>query len=60
MAEELVKTSGIDTRFDGDTYAELMRRLLADRKAAEAAKTLLMQLVSHLPAAASGIAGAIS
>ncbi|KAJ4381482.1 hypothetical protein N0V86_002841 [Didymella sp. IMI 355093] len=41
-SQEMAGTSSIDTRIDGETYAELVKRLEDDRKAAEATKMMLM------------------
>lgn len=58
MSQELMKTSGIDVRIDGDNYAELSKKLDDDRKAAEATKAMLMELVSKLPGTSAAGAGA--
>ena len=60
MSRELTKTSGIETRIDGDTFAELSKKLEDDRKAAEATKRMLLELIFNLPAATAGVAGATS
>ena len=48
MSKKLENRSGIDTRIDGTTYAELVRRLDAERKAAQATKGMLKELSSRL------------
>lgn len=58
ISQELMKTSGIDVRIDGDDYAELAKKLDDDRKAAEATKAMLMELVSNLPGTSAAGAGA--
>lgn len=60
MSQELTKASGIDTRIDGDTYVELVKKLDDDRKAAEATKSLLVELVSKVPGANAAGADATS
>jgi hypothetical protein len=59
-SQEIAETSSIDTRIDGETYAELVKRLEDDRKAAEATKTMLMDLVSKLSRATAEGVGATS
>ena len=60
MSKTLENESGIDTRIDGAIYAELVRRLDEERKAAVATKGMLNELLSRFQGENAGQANLTS